>query len=260
MDDRKVGKKEHERERSGDRRSSYVHRSHERHTSRSFSPGSDSHLKHSAHMKKEKKRDFPSSHLKRMCKRSRSRSSSGDFRDKHKSRKERCRPRSKNRPKDLRKRKRDDSSSESSDSECTRKHRPKKLKQNYGELKHRHKKRKQVYNSSSSDSTSDSDTSNSDSSLDSYSAECSPIRHKKKSKTSHKLYKKKKKKHKMKSRRKKSSKTDSGKVRSSADAGFEGPHEQHHSPKQVPETQGIRVYHPYICYYFGIKIISMIIS
>ena len=65
--------------------------------------------------------------------------------------------------------------------------------------------------------------------------------------TPHKLYKKKKK-HKMKFRRKK--KTDSARVSSSADAGFEGPHEQYHGPKQVPETQGICVYHPYICYYF----------
>lgn len=235
MDDMRV---EYETERGGDRKSSRVGKSHERHTPQSSSPGSGSYRKHSAHMTEEKKRDSSSSHLKRVRKRSKSRSSSGDFRAKHKSRKERYRPRSKNRSKDVKKRKRDDSSSERSDSECTRKHRLTKLKQKYGEIKHRHKKQEQVYDSSSSGSTSDSDSS-----LDSYSAESSPVQHKKKSKrsakTSHKLYKKKKKKHKMKSRRKKSGKTESGKVRSSVKTGFEGPHEQHHSPKQVLETQGI---------------------
>lgn len=235
MDDMRV---EYETERGGDRRYSRVGKSQERHTSQSPSPESGSHRKHSPHNTEEKKRDSSSSHLKRAHKRSRSRSSSGDFRAKHKSRKERYGPRSKNRSKDVKKRKQNDSSSERSDSECARKHRLTKLKQKYGEMKRRHKKQEQLYDYSSSGCTSDSDTS-----LDSYSADSSPVQHKKKSKrsakTSHKLYKKKKKKHKMNSRRKKSGKTKSGKVRSSAETGFEGPHKQHHSPKQVPETQGI---------------------
>ena len=181
--------------------------------SRSSTPGSDSQLKHSAHMERER-REPSSSHLKRKRRRSsssRSRSISGYRKDK--SRKSQPRVKSK-------KGKRDCNSSE-----CTR-HVTGATK-----LEHKHRKRKRKYSSPSSDSSSDSDSS------DIYSSGSSVERrrkkkHMKREKHSHRLKKSARKKHKLKSKRKKRSKTDSGRVISPAAAGIEGPHVLPAKPKQ----------------------------
>lgn len=195
------------RSRDDRRQSSELHRNIR---SRSSTPGSDSHLKHSAHMERER-REPSSSHLKRKRRRSsssRSRSPSGDRKDKSR------------KSVKSKKGKRDCNSSE-----CTR-HVTGATKS-----EHKHRKRKRKYSSPSSDSSSDSNSSDIHSSGSSVERRRKK-KHMKREKHSHRLKKSARKKHKLKSKRKKRSKTDSGRVVSPAEAGIEGPHVLSAKPKQ----------------------------